>query len=94
MSEVPFESLRGELGEAGGVGSILRLLGSEDNASRGLEEVAMLSALWLLSLIDRINRLLSEGTRGNLRRIFGLTDGEFRERRELVPGVEVFKDSS
>lgn len=79
-------SLCGATGDGGGVGSILRLLGSAGRPSSGLEAVVEPLSLRLPSLLHRIVRAPSPaGTEGNLRLAFGLLPGEPGGLREICP---------
>ena len=73
--------LCGATGDGGGVGSILRLLGSPGGESKGL-------------VAGGEPRVVSPGTDGSLRLAFGLLPGEPGGLRELIPEEYTFKDSS
>lgn len=70
-------------GDGGGVGSILRLLGSAGRESKGLVAGGEPFSL-RPSLVLRLVRVVSPGTDGSLRLAFGLPPGETVGLRELI----------
>ena len=71
-------------GDGGGVGSILRLLGSPGRESKGLVAVGEPFSL-RPSLLQRLARVVSPGKDGSLRLAFGLLPGEPEGLGELIP---------